>query len=211
MSGQFCCRANYGWNNSFEIHLILLLEKKFSSRSTFCFYRSSDSQVYSQLVGHLESSDLYIMKHWDTALNSIVWKRNNLMSRKCDLINWIWCNSQPRAAVHQLEKTNKIKAAVLSVRGTAYTVCCLWAELFPGAAALPNYGWRKVCMNLDVSIYFLSTFLGEMVRTKMAKTSGLVLNWPVFKFLPLELNFLSLSSGQSFCFPFLGFSLPGLR
>lgn len=50
MSGQFCCRANYSWNNSFEIHLILLLEKKFNSRSKFCFYRSSDSQVYSQLV-----------------------------------------------------------------------------------------------------------------------------------------------------------------
>ena len=61
-----------------------------------------------------------------------------------------------------------------------------------------------------VSFYLLSTLLGEMVRTKMEKTSGLVLNWPVFKFLPLELNFLSLSAGQGFCFPFLGFSLPGL-
>lgn len=132
------------------------------------------------------------------------------MSRKCDLINWIWCNSQPWAAVHQLEKKQTKKEAVLSVRGTAYTVCCLWAVFFPGAAALPNYSWRKVCMNLDMSFYFLSTLLGEMVHTKMAKTSGLVLNWPVFKFLPLELNFLSLSSGQGFCFPFLGFSVPGL-
>lgn len=44
------------------------------------------------------------MKYWGTVLNSTMWKRSNLMSRKCDLINWGSQNSQPGAAVHQPKK-----------------------------------------------------------------------------------------------------------
>lgn len=42
---------------------------------------------------------------------------------------------------------------------------------------LPNYGWIKVWMNLDVSFYCLSSlcwnYTGEMVHTKIAKTPHL--------------------------------------
>lgn len=63
------------------------------------------------------------MKHWGTVLNSIMWKRSNLMSRKWNLINWIWYNSQPWAAVHQLGKKKKRLFPVFWELLTWFVVC----------------------------------------------------------------------------------------
>lgn len=73
---------------------------------------------------------------------------------------------------------------------TACKACSLWALLFPGPTALPDRGWIKVCVNLDVPSRPQHSLLETSRRDsvyKTAKTSGL--NWPVSKFSLLELNF----------------------
>lgn len=138
-------------------------------------------------------SDLYIMKHWGTVLNSIMWKRSNLMSRKCVLMKWILYNSQPWAAVQAPKK--KKKKAVSSVLGTVYIVCCLWTPLSQEPRSFLIMGGLRFG-GIWMWAFIFSACFAERSRRE---PWSCCLNWPIFKFLPLELNFFPFTlSGQGF-------------
>lgn len=75
---------------------------------------------------------------------------------------------------------------------------------FPGSCSSSNYGWIKVWVNLDMSLYFPSTLLERWFIQKLPRPPVLLSEWAVSKFLPLELNFPSFHSciAKAFTFHF---------